>query len=100
VYSQVGGRWFPIHLDGLKDEFWTSKPHFKFYPDLLAGGRDTTWPATPEPKLMAALGEVQTRLVLPDMVQDIIVKSVAPEEAVKKAHDGMVEIFRARGANV
>ena len=34
------------------------------------------------------------------MVQDIIVKGMAPEESVKKAHDAMVEIFKARGANV
>ncbi|HEY3060181.1 MAG TPA: extracellular solute-binding protein [Chloroflexota bacterium] len=100
VYSQVGGRWFPIYQDGNKDEFWTSKPHFKFYPDLLTGGRDGSWPATPEPKLMAALGEVGTRLILADMVQDIIVKNVAPEESVKKAHDAMVEVFKARGAKV
>ncbi len=100
VYSQVGGRWYPIFIDGNKDEFWASKPHFKFYPDLLQGGRDGSWPAQPEPKLMAALGEVGTRLILADMVQDIIVKNVAPEEAVKKAHDGMVEVFKARGAKV
>jgi multiple sugar transport system substrate-binding protein len=100
VYAQVGGRWYPIYVDGNKDEFWTSKPHFKFYPDLLQGGRDTVWPAQPEPKLMAAMGEVRTRLMIPDMVQDIIVKSTAPEEAVKKTHDAMVEVFKARGAKV
>jgi multiple sugar transport system substrate-binding protein len=100
VYAQVGGRWYPIYVDGNKDEFWTSKPHFKFYPDLLTGGRNTVWPAQPEPKLMAAMGEVGTRLIIPDMVQDIIVKNTAPEEAVKKAHDAMVEVFKARGAKV
>jgi len=100
VYSQVGGRWYPIYVEGNKDEFWTSKPHFKFYPDLLTGGRSSNWPADPEPKLMAALGEVGTRLILADMVQDIIVKNMSPEESVKKAHDAMVEVFRARGAPV
>ena len=49
---------------------------------------------------MAALGEVSTRLILPDMVQEVIVKNTAPEEAVKKAHDAMVEVFKARGAKV
>lgn len=100
VYAQVGGRWFPIYQDGNKDEFWTSKPQFKFYPDLLTGGRDISYPATPEPKLMAALGEVGTRLIIADMVQNIIVKNMAPEESVKMAHDAMVEVFKARGANV
>ncbi len=90
----------PIYQEGNKDEFWTSKPQFKFYPDLLTGGRNDAWPAPPEPKLMAALGEVGTRLIIADMVQDIIVKNMAAEEAVKKAHDAMVEVFKARGANV
>ena len=49
---------------------------------------------------MAALGEVGTRLIIADVVQDIIVKNVAPEEAVKKGHEAMVEVFKARGANV
>ena len=100
VYSQVGGRWYPIHVDGQKDEFWTSKPQFKFYPDLLNGGRDGSWPAQPTSNLMAALGEVSTRLIIPDMVQSMIVKSTSPEEAVKTAHDAMVEVFKARGAPV
>lgn len=100
VYSQVGGRWYPIYADGNKDEYWTSKPHFKFYPDLLQGGRDTSWPAQPEPNLMAALGEVRTRLIIPDMVQEIIVKSTPIQDAVQQAHDAMVEVFKARGAKV
>jgi multiple sugar transport system substrate-binding protein len=100
VYTAVGGRWYPIHQDGQKDEFWTSRPGFKFYPDLLKGGRDGSWPAQPTPPLMAALGEVSTRLMIADMVQEVIIKNVAPEEAIKKAHDAMVEVFKARGAKV
>jgi hypothetical protein len=34
------------------------------------------------------------------MVQDIVVKNMAVEEAVKKANDAMVEVFKARGAKV
>ena len=99
VYEAVGGRWYPIYLDGPKHEYWSSRPHFRFYPDLLAGGRGLWYPAQPDSKLMAALGEVRTRNVIPDMVQDIVVKGEAVEAAVKKAHDAMVEVFRARGAN-
>jgi multiple sugar transport system substrate-binding protein len=100
VYSQVGGRWFPIYQDGIKDEFWTSKPQFKFYPDLLKGGRDISYPAAPDANMFAALGEVQTRLMIPDMVQEVVVKGTAVPDAVKKAHDAMVEVFKARGAQV
>jgi multiple sugar transport system substrate-binding protein len=98
VYAKVGGRWYPIYQDGQKDAFWTSKPQFKFYPDLIAGGRDNSYPAQPDPALMAALGEMNSRLVIPDMIQNVIVKNTPVEDAVKTAHDAMVEIWKARGA--
>jgi multiple sugar transport system substrate-binding protein len=98
VYSKVGGRWYPIYQNGNKDEFWTSKPQFQFYPDLLKGGRDISYPAAPEANMFAALGEVQTRLIIPDMVQNIIVKGMAVQESVQQANDAMVEIFKAHGA--
>jgi multiple sugar transport system substrate-binding protein len=98
VYSQVGGRWYPIYQDGSKDEFWTSKPQFQFYPDLLKGGRDVSYPAPPDSNTFAALGEIQTRFILPDMVQNVIVKGMPVQDAVKQAHDAMVEVFKARGA--
>ena len=100
VYEAVGGRWYPIYKNGPKNEYWMSREIYKFYPDLLAGGRGLWYPSSPEPKLMAALGEVRTRNVLPDMVQDIVVKGTPVATAVKTAHDAMTEIFRARGANV
>lgn len=100
LYSKVGGRWYPIYQDGQKDEFWASKPQFKFYPDLLKGGRDTSYPAPPDPNMFAALGEIGTRLTIADMVQNVIVKGMGVEEAVKGAHDAMVEIFKAHGAKV
>ncbi|MCC7367308.1 MAG: extracellular solute-binding protein [Chloroflexi bacterium] len=100
VYEAVGGRWYPIYKNGSQHEYWKSREIFKFYPDLLAGGRGLWYPSSPEPKLMAALGETRTRNVIPDMVQDIVVKGTAVEAAVKTAHDAMTEIFKARGANV
>ncbi|MBV8715579.1 MAG: extracellular solute-binding protein [Chloroflexi bacterium] len=99
LYSKVGGRWYPIYQDGTKDEFWTSKPQFQFYPDLLKGGRDISYPAPPDPNLFAALGEIQTRLIIPDMVQNVIVKGMGVQDAVQQAHDAMVEVFKAHGAN-
>jgi hypothetical protein len=59
-----------------------------------------SYPAPPDPSTFAALGEVQTRFIVPDMVQNVIVKSMPVAESVKQAHDAMVEIFKARGAKV
>ena len=41
---------------------------------------------------------MRNRNVIPDMVQDIIVKGTPVEQAVKTAQSGMEEIFKARGA--
>jgi multiple sugar transport system substrate-binding protein len=98
VYSKVGGRWYPIYQDGAKDEFWTSIPQFKFYPDLLKGGRDISYPAAPDTNMFAALGEVQTRFIIPDMIQNVIVKGTSVPDAVSQAHDAMVQVFQVRGA--
>ena len=35
----------------------------------------------------------------PDMVQEVIVKGTPVADAVKKTHDAMVEVFKARGAS-
>ena len=59
VYEKVGGRWYPIYKDLKNKEYWTSRPHFKFYPDMIAAGRQTSYPAAPEPNLMTALGDVR-----------------------------------------
>jgi ABC-type glycerol-3-phosphate transport system substrate-binding protein len=98
VYEQVGGRWYPIYKDGPKHEWWSSKKIFQYYPDLLAGGRGNWYPAQPKPALMAALGEMNNRNVIPDMVQDIIVKGTPVEQAITTAHSALEEIFEARGA--
>ena len=48
--------------------------------------------------MFAAIGEIQTRLVIPDMIQNVVVKGMPVQEAVSQANDAMVEIFKARGA--
>jgi len=49
--------------------------------------------------MFAALAEIQTRLMLPDMIQEIVVKGTPVADAVKNTHDAMVGVFKARGAS-
>ncbi|MCC6626410.1 MAG: extracellular solute-binding protein [Chloroflexi bacterium] len=93
AYEAVGGRWYPVYK-GLADHpFWKSKPQFKGYPELVTNARFASYPAPPEPKLMSALGEVGTTLVLADMVQAVVVTKVAPAQAVADAQQKMEQIF-------
>jgi len=94
VYEKVGGRWFPIYKDLKNKEYWTSRPHFKYYPDMIAGGRQSSYPAAPEPNLMTALGDVAERFVLADMIQAVVVKNQTPEQALDVAQKAMEDIFK------
>jgi len=49
---------------------------------------------------MAALGEVGTRLIIADMVQNMIVKAPVPKKPSKVHTNAMVEVFKVRGAPV
>jgi multiple sugar transport system substrate-binding protein len=94
VYEKIGGRWYPVHKDLQKKEYWTSRPHFKYYPDLINNGRFYTYPLPAEPNLMQALGEAGQRFVIADMVQSVLVKNKAPEAAVDEAQKAFEEIFK------
>ena len=97
VYEKIGGRWYPVHKDLQKKEYWTSRPHFKYYPDLINGGRFYTYPAPPNPSLMQALGEAGQRFVIADMVQSVLVKNTAPEAAIDEAQKAFEDIFKKYG---
>jgi multiple sugar transport system substrate-binding protein len=93
VYEKIGGRWYPVHKDLQKKDYWTSRPQFKYYPDLINNGRFYTYPVAPDPKLMQALGEVGKRYVIPDMVQAVLVNNQTPEQAAAAAQKAFEEVW-------
>ena len=97
VYEKVGGRWYPVYKDLKSKEYWTSRPHFKYYPDMIANGRAISWPAAPGAQLMQAIGEVQTNNVLADMIQGVLIKNKTPEQAVDEAQKAMEDTFKKYG---
>ncbi len=92
--EQIGGRWFPAYQDLAKKTFWTSKPQFAAYPDLITNAIYNSYPAPPLPKLMAALGEVDTGLVIADMAQAVVVNNTPVDKAVADAQNKMEDIFK------
>ncbi len=95
--EKIGGRWFPPYQNLADRPFWKSKPQFAYYPEMIKNSVYDSYPAPPEPKLMAALGEVGTGLVISDMTQAIIVNNTPIEKAVGDAQKKMEEIFKKHG---
>jgi multiple sugar transport system substrate-binding protein len=95
--EQVGGRWFPPYQELANKDFWKSKPQFSYYPQLITNAVYGSYPAPPEPKLMAALGEAGTGLVIADMAQAIVVNNTPIEKAVQDAQAKFEAIFKKHG---
>src|SRR5579875_3701987 len=92
--EKVGGRWFPPYLDLANSPFWTSKPQFSYFPQLIKNGVFNSYPAAPVPKLMAALSEASAGLVIADMTQSVIINGTPPEKAAADAQAKYEAIFK------
>lgn len=92
--EKIGGRWYPTYQDLAKRPFWTSKPQFKYYPELITNAVYDSYPAPPTPNLESALGEASSSLVLADMIQAVIVNNTPIEQAVSDAQAKYEAIFK------
>jgi multiple sugar transport system substrate-binding protein len=89
VVQTIGGRWWPIYKDLAKGKFWSDRPAYKIYPEMLAQARLDAYAGPPTD----ASGEVFERLIYPDMVQKVIVGGETPEKALDWAHDQVRGIY-------
>jgi multiple sugar transport system substrate-binding protein len=92
--EKIGGRWYPAYKNLSQRPYWTSKPQFAYYPQLIENAVYESYPAPPTPNLMAALGEADTALVIADMIQAVIVNNTPIEKAVSDAQAKYEEIFK------
>ena len=89
VVQTIGGRWWPIYKDLAKGKFWTDRPAYKIYPEMLTQARLDAYAGPPTD----ASGEVFERLIYPDMVQKVVVGGETPEKALDWANDQVREIY-------
>jgi multiple sugar transport system substrate-binding protein len=87
------GRYLPVYPSLAKDPFWSSRPAFKGLIQIADGAITTYWPG----KLNQALGEVVTQSVVIKWVQKMLVDRMPPAEAVGKAQEEMVQIYKRYG---
>ncbi len=89
VVQTIGGRWWPIYKDLAKGKFWTDRPAYNIYPEMLAQARLDSYAGPPTD----ASGEVFERLIYPDMVQKVVVGGETPEKALDWANDQVRGIY-------
>jgi multiple sugar transport system substrate-binding protein len=95
--EKVGGRWFPAYQALADKPFWTSKPQFSAYPQLIKNAVYDSYPAPPVPKLESALAEAGTSLVIADMMQAVIIKGTSADQAAADAQAKYEAIFKKYG---
>jgi multiple sugar transport system substrate-binding protein len=89
VVQNMGGKWWPIYKDMAKLKYFTDRPAFNSYPEMVANSRLDSYAGAPTD----ASGEVFERLIYPDMIQKVLVGGETPEKALDWAHDQVREIY-------
>jgi len=89
VVQNMGGKWWPIYKDMAKLKYFTDRPAFNSYPEMVANSRLDSYAGAPTD----ASGEVFERLIYPDMIQKVLVGGETPEKALDWAHDQVRDIY-------
>jgi multiple sugar transport system substrate-binding protein len=93
VYEEVGGRWYPVYRDLSEAPFWAERPFFDQFPGIIEEARELWYPAEPTPILLTQLSAITQKLILPDMVQQVLLNGVAPAEAAAAGQRAMEQAF-------
>ncbi|MDQ3467527.1 MAG: hypothetical protein M3411_04730, partial [Chloroflexota bacterium] len=73
--------------------FWQERPFFSEFPTIIDNARETWYPAEGTPELITQLSAVYQKLILPDMLQQVLINNVAPAEAAAAAQSQMEQAF-------
>ncbi len=93
VYEQVGGRWYPVYKDLANAPFWKQRPYFDLFPTAIQSATPVWSPAPATATLLTQLSAVDQKLILAEMVQDVIVSGKSPQDAAKSAQTKMEQAF-------
>lgn len=93
VYEKVGGRWYPVYKDLATAPFWKARPYFDLFPSAIQSATPVWAPAPATSMLLTQLSAVDQKLILAEMVQDVIVSGKSPQDAAKSAQTKMEQAF-------
>lgn len=93
VYEKVGGRWYPVYRDLATAKFWKDRPYFDAFPEAIKTASPTWTPTQATPDLLTQLSAVDQKLIVSEMLQDVVVSNKSPQEAAKAAQTKMEQAF-------
>ncbi len=82
VIVKNNGRLVPVYPDLLNGPWWTGRPEFKEFLEVVRTGAPISFAAPPS----AASGELLANQVIPEALQAVLIGGVDPAEAVAQAH--------------
>jgi multiple sugar transport system substrate-binding protein len=94
VYEKVGGRWYPVYRDLTQAQWWKDRPFFNDFPTIIENARERWYPAKATPTLLTQISAMDQKLILADLIQDVLINGTAPEAAAAKAQTSMEQTFK------
>jgi multiple sugar transport system substrate-binding protein len=83
------GRFVGVYKDMLKDDLWTKNDLYTEYQKIVDSGRTMAFSSPP----LAAYAEITTKYVIPDMVQDVVLRKMKPADALANFVKAAQEIY-------
>jgi len=83
------GRFVPVYKDMIKDDLWTKNDLYTEYKTIVGTGRTMAFSSPP----LAAYAEITTKFVIPDMIQDVVLRKMKPADALANFVKSAQEIY-------
>ncbi|MGH2562687.1 MAG: ABC transporter substrate-binding protein [Thermomicrobiales bacterium] len=93
VYEQVGGRWYPVYRDLTQAPWWKERPFFDDFPTIIENARERWFPAEATPTLLNQISACDQKLIVADMLQQVLINDMSPEDAAAEAQTAMEQTF-------
>jgi multiple sugar transport system substrate-binding protein len=88
INKKLKGRFVPVYKDLIKDDTWKA-PIYDQYQKIIETGRIMSHAAQPQ----GATAELQTKFLIGDIMQDLLVKKVKPADALSNFAKAAQEIY-------
>lgn len=89
INTQLDGRFIPCWTEMIDDTPWTTNQLYSDYRRIIETGRIMAHAAAP----LGAFGEIATKFVVGEMMQDLVVRQLSPEEALSNFVRAAEEIY-------
>ncbi len=89
INDQLKGRFVPVYKDMINADLWTKNDLYSEYRKIIESGRIMAYAAAP----LGGFGELATKFVVGDMLQNLLVKKQKPADALATFVKAAEEIY-------